>query len=347
MDLSVIIPIYNTEKYLKQCIDSVLYQKTKYKYEIILVDDGSTDKSGIICDEYDQKNHIVRVIHKKNGGLMSAWKSGMKIAKGEFIGFVDSDDWIDNTMYDVLLTNAKESNCDMVCCSYIQEFLDGNKKHKKLPISGKYLNYYSMKNELYPKILYDKKSKDRLLQASRATKIFRCSTLREIICYCSDDITIGEDLLTTFAFVTKANAVMFLPDFYPYHYRILPQSMIHKYSREKYNCIKKLKKKLEDVDKNCNYDFSEQINIDFLNLMIRQLDHEMIYSDQSTKELIVSFKKFYSDTEIKNALSNINTNILPQKSKVYLYLLKLHLYNILILIRKINNFRNKRSIKLQ
>ena len=97
--VTVIVPVYNVENYLQQCIDSIIGQSYKY-LEIILVDDGSTDGSGKICDEYANQDNRIKVIHKQNGGLVSARKAGLKEATGKYIAFVDSDDWIDTDMYE-------------------------------------------------------------------------------------------------------------------------------------------------------------------------------------------------------------------------------------------------------
>ena len=107
MKLSVIVPVYNVEKYLLECVNSIQTQTYK-DLEIILVNDGSKDKSGAICDEIVASDSRVSVIHKSNGGLMSAWKTGVIHAKGEYIGFVDSDDWIDADMYSVLIERAEQ-----------------------------------------------------------------------------------------------------------------------------------------------------------------------------------------------------------------------------------------------
>lgn len=93
--ISIIVPVYNVEKYLRKCIDSILNQTFK-DFELILIDDGSTDESGKICDEYNLKDNRIKVIHKENGGLSSARNAGLDIAQGEYIGFVDSDDWIES-----------------------------------------------------------------------------------------------------------------------------------------------------------------------------------------------------------------------------------------------------------
>ena len=106
--ISVVIPVFNTSKYLSKCIDSVINQ-TYSNIEIILVNDGSTDNSGDICDEYARSDNRILVIHKKNGGLSSARNAGIERASGEFIGFIDSDDYIDNRMYELLYLALSES----------------------------------------------------------------------------------------------------------------------------------------------------------------------------------------------------------------------------------------------
>lgn len=112
--ISVIVPIYNAELYLNRCIDSIIAQSYK-NLEIILVDDGSTDQSGVICDEYVQKDRRCKVIHKTNGGPSSARNSGLAIATGNIIGFVDSDDSIEYDMYELLMQSMKK-NVDIVTC---------------------------------------------------------------------------------------------------------------------------------------------------------------------------------------------------------------------------------------
>ena len=115
--LSIIVPVYNVEKYLKTCINSLLEQKLD-AYEIILVDDGSTDSSGGICDEYVKKHEKIQVIHKKNGGLSSARNTGIENAVGKYIGFVDSDDYIMPEMYKNLIEVAEKCNAQMVMSRY-------------------------------------------------------------------------------------------------------------------------------------------------------------------------------------------------------------------------------------
>lgn len=115
IDISIIVPIYNVEKYVEKCVDSILKQ-TYINFELILVDDGSTDMSGKICDKFKKEDDRIKVIHKKNGGLSSARNEGVKLATGKYIGFIDSDDYIDKTMYEKMFNKAIEDDSDIVIC---------------------------------------------------------------------------------------------------------------------------------------------------------------------------------------------------------------------------------------
>lgn len=113
--ISVIVPVYKVEKYLKPCVDSILNQTYK-NLEIILVDDGSPDNCPKICDEFIEKDNRIKVIHKENGGLSDARNAGIDIATGEYLAFVDSDDYIDSCMYERLLEKLIENNADVAMC---------------------------------------------------------------------------------------------------------------------------------------------------------------------------------------------------------------------------------------
>ena len=115
--ISVIVPIYNVEDYLTKCLDSIVSQ-TYDNFEVILVDDGSTDQCPRMCDEYKERNSRFKVIHKSNGGVSSARNKGLDIAEGEYVLFVDSDDWLEPNMLEVLASTATETDADIVVCEH-------------------------------------------------------------------------------------------------------------------------------------------------------------------------------------------------------------------------------------
>src|SRR4051812_34034895 len=110
--ISIIVPVFNVEKYIHDCLESILNQSF-IDFELILVNDGSSDRSGVICDEYSKKDNRITVIHKENGGQSTARNRGIDLAKGDYIGFIDSDDWIDHDMYKVLYEKAIEIGADI------------------------------------------------------------------------------------------------------------------------------------------------------------------------------------------------------------------------------------------
>lgn len=131
MKLSIIVPVYNVEKFLNKCLDSLVGQ-TMEDYEIILVDDGSKDASGRICDDYAERYpELVRVMHIDNGGQGRARNFGIDTAKGEYLGFVDSDDWVETDMYPKLCQRADETGADVVVCDFMAEFDDGRREYMK------------------------------------------------------------------------------------------------------------------------------------------------------------------------------------------------------------------------
>ena len=114
--ISVIVPVYNVEQYLERCVDSIINQ-TYTNLEIILVNDGSTDNSGKLCDELAKKDERIRVIHKENGGLSDARNRGIEESESDLVGFIDSDDYIDRDMYEILLKNLNNTDADLSMCA--------------------------------------------------------------------------------------------------------------------------------------------------------------------------------------------------------------------------------------
>lgn len=118
IDLSFIVPVYNAERYLRKCIDSLVGQKTRYSYEVLLIDDGSTDTSPSIVDEYAKRFPMVRAVHQKNGGISVARNHGIECSQGKYLAFVDNDDFVTDDYVEKLLTCAYATDADMVKCGH-------------------------------------------------------------------------------------------------------------------------------------------------------------------------------------------------------------------------------------
>ena len=132
--LSIVVPVYNVEQYLSRCIDSILNQ-TFTEFELILVNDGSTDNCPIICDEYAKRDSRIKVIHKQNGGLSDARNAGIDLARGKYISFIDSDDFIINTSYEKLLYQAEKNELDIITGNAIEYYTQDNQSPKGIKSS--------------------------------------------------------------------------------------------------------------------------------------------------------------------------------------------------------------------
>ncbi len=220
--LSIVVPVYNAEKYLRQCIDSIIDQSFK-DMEIICIDDGSVDRSPDILDEYAQKDNRIRLIRKSNGGLVSVRKLGAQEAKGKYIGFVDSDDWIDTVMYERLCDAAKGPDADLVSSNYWQEGAYSNVS-KDAAEPGIYEE--DSIAELRDHAILDLKKHDKGLSGSLCTKIFRTEIFKEIMPRIPDGIRVSEDKVTSLTFLLECSKAVILDEAY-YHYRINQDSMFH------------------------------------------------------------------------------------------------------------------------
>jgi glycosyltransferase involved in cell wall biosynthesis len=180
--ISVIVPVYNVEQYLCKCLDSILDQ-TFTDFELLLIDDGSPDKSGQICDEYAQKDSRIRVFHKENGGASSARNLGLDNALGEWITFVDSDDWLSEDFFNKMLYKAIEQNVDAIFCNCFFVYQNGdcirNSIHKKNKIENG--------NKILNKLLIR-----RGVRYEIWGKIIKA---KFVSCRFNENVKIGEDLL--------------------------------------------------------------------------------------------------------------------------------------------------------
>lgn len=225
--VSIVIPVFNTADYLPACIESVRRQTLK-DIEIICVDDGSTDGSLDILESYAAEDERIWVIHKDNGGPASARKVGLRAASGNYIGFVDSDDWIEENMYELLYQKAEEHQSDMVTCGF---FLEGNytTMHMDTVLQGLYDGEDMRK--LREKAIYNLEEKSSGLKASLCYKLFK----RELICEAQykipDEITMADDKMCLLTALLECNSVYVCHNAF-YHYRIRANSIVHSGSAE-------------------------------------------------------------------------------------------------------------------
>ena len=211
--ISVIIPVYNVEQYLKQCVDSVLAQ-TYQNIEIILVDDGSTDSSDVICDQYKNTDNRIKVIHQKNAGLSEARNHGFDSATGEYVYFLDSDDWIEKDTLSSLMQKAHETNVDIVF--FDSKSFEDSEKGYQIPQRYIRKHDYSTDEGL---TVFEQMQKNKEFHSAVPLLFFRKSFLdKSNICFYPG--ILYEDMLFTFEALTKAEKVVQCKEaFYQRRYR--------------------------------------------------------------------------------------------------------------------------------
>lgn len=221
--LSIIVPMYNAENTVSECIESILNQEFR-EYELILVDDGSTDNTLNICKMYAEKDQrIIIVPLEKNMGLINARKTGVEIAKAEYIGFVDSDDWIERDMYSNLINIQEKFDCDLISSGIYRDYIE-EKYTTELVDNFQEGVYSNIPRDIYGTMLYDDKNKTFGIFCTLVNKLYRKDILQDVYKDIDTRVFYGEDCLTLFSYIMKISSLYILKKSY-YHYNIRNTSM--------------------------------------------------------------------------------------------------------------------------
>lgn len=254
--ISIIVPIYKTEKYIKECIESILGQ-TYAEIEVILVDDGSPDNCGKICDEYAKRDSRIKVIHKENGGLVSARQAGLEAASGDYIGFVDGDDSIEPEMYEAMAKAAEEYSPDVICSEFYQSFEERAEASSQCFEEGFYDKERLIK-EIYPRMLYSGRYYRFGISPNCWSKLFKKELLKKYLPLVDTKIRMGEDAAFTYPCLLDAKSVYCVKK--PlYKYRILNSSMSRGYDEGLEKIIFLPYEAIRTANKRSSFDISEQL----------------------------------------------------------------------------------------
>ena len=221
--LSVVVPVYNVEKYLNQCIDSILGQSFT-DFELIIIDDGSTDGSGSICDQYAQSDKRVTVLHTENHGVVTARRTGVNCAQGEYTAFVDSDDWLDVDFYRCIFENVGRDKADVLLCSNVERAAGCVKTTLLCP---GYYNKKDLESTVFPQMMYDVQVERYYISPSLWDKLFRTELLKEVYKGVDPCVTLGEDAVCTYPCIARANSLFIIENSACYHYREDHISMVN------------------------------------------------------------------------------------------------------------------------
>lgn len=240
VDISVIVPAYNVENYISQCLESIMCQ-TFTDIEIIVIDDGSQDSTGSICDNYARRDGRIKVIHQGNAGVVNARKKGIELAKGRMIAFADGDDWLEadmlEKMRDAMLLNA----VDIVAIGYIKEFEGTN----ALVYNGLTEKKYSVFSEYFLKnAIYIREKKRMGIEAYLWAKLFWADILKDCLEEMDEDIHFSEDLLFLWRYLVNVKEMYVLEEAL-YHYRQRDESCVHTYDENFYSQINEVYNRLK------------------------------------------------------------------------------------------------------
>ena len=311
--VSIIVPVYNVEKYLRQCIESLINQTYK-NIEIILVDDGSTDNSGKICDEYAKNDIRIKAIHQPNKGVSAARNNGLEHATGKYITFVDSDDYIDEKYIEKLYYAITENEADISICNF--KLIFDNIKEKDSDIVQPTLNKEKISNKEAVKFLFNPKSFGNYPW----NKMYKADLFKDIR---YPQGAVMEDLGTTYKLFFKSKNVAIINEKL-YYYVQRKGSILHnptkKFELDKYELSKK---RYYDLKENYG-DFEENI-IFYLNVLLETYP-SLSDTDKEKEEIEKEIKKINQEDKIfinKNKKTRIKCIMFKINKKMYCKLVNL------------------------
>lgn len=274
--ISMVVPCYNCESTLERTLVSVINQiDVEGKiidsiYQVVLVDDGSSDSTSNICDTYAERFANVTVIHQPNGGLMNAWKRGVTEADGEYIVFADADDYVDNNLIATIINVILENNPDIITYGLKTHYDNGEIVESKDTLKTGMYDRVQLDDLILPNLYSNGRMQSEILYKSRWIKAFRKIILTKVMDNLPDEVSFGEDDLTHFAAINNCDSLYYIANFRPYHYVRNAMSMIGKYDRDTFDKIRLMYKYLYSMARMYEYEYINQIKQD-------ELDTTMLY----------------------------------------------------------------------
>lgn len=329
--LSIIIPVYNAEAYLAECLDSILAGLPE-RCELLLVDDGSSDHSPEICSEYAAAHPFIRVLHQKTQGPHAAREAGFLHSQGRYVAFADSDDTVDSAMYSEMLALALQSGADIVHCDFIAVMPD-REKVCAVPYAPGYYDKQRLNEYVYPNMIYSGTFYSFHAAPNIWNKLFRRELLKKHISRIPHGLRNGEDLLLTYSCLLDADSVYFTNKaFYRYHSR--PGSLCRTITEEKLRQLFLLLDTLEQLLDSQKYP-----------CLTSQLHYYTVYqtllyclpvlqeaAHQKTGKVRTLYLETISEPHIRKSLRFVTPgDIHGIRNKLFLYGTRLHLYPLILL----------------
>lgn len=339
--ISIIIPAYNVEKYINRCLNSIVNQTYK-KLEVIIVDDGSIDDTAMICEEYCKKYQWIQCIHKKNEGLGFARNTGLNYATGEYVTFVDGDDYILPTHIEKMYSSLINNNADTCFSGYIKVF---NKKKVEFPhiCTGKIFNQKDIINEILPRMCGKKCDGSDYIEMSVCMVLFSNRIIKQNkLKFHSEREFISEDLIFDTDYYPLANKVC-VCDSIGYCYCDNEASLTTKYNMERFVMQKKMTNEIKRRTRNLGINelCEERINTTFISIIRYCIKLEQKFSKQiGIFKSIKNIRMICCDSMVQQILLTYQNNLVQTKSRVINYLIKTKHSILLWIIMMIKNKLN-------
>lgn len=308
--VSVIVPVYNAEKYLDQCVRSILTQ-TVEDMELILVDDGSTDSSPAMCDAFAAQDSRVKVIHKPNGRAASARNAGLRAATGEYVAFVDADDWIDPEMYEKMLaTGAEVCLCDYVRFSGEQEF-----PFSQPNVEKGFYDAEQMRQHIYPHLVMD--GIEYPITISNWALLIKRSIIEDNHLTYREDILVSEDAPFGSEVLYCAKSFAYLKGEHFYHYRMTEGSASKSHKNWWWDSFLKINEETEQFFGDCAaYDFTQQIKSNMFYLARAEIYYILNDTQLSRSEQNRKVKEVMSHPRVVRMMRGYDTAGVPLSLKM-------------------------------
>lgn len=335
--ISVIVPCYNCHSTLEKCVTSITDQ-TFPDVEIILVNDGSTDNTGKICDILSKKYHNIVALHQENTGPMGACKKGIRIAKGNYIAFVDSDDWMLSDTLSQMYEKAKKYDAGMVVCGYTVEYSDGRIVQKDVGACEGFYNKERIQKEILPRLFHHEGMESKAIPFSRWAKLFKKQLLQMGFEYFDERIFFGDDDVMVFTSALLCDSMYCFQGYFPYHYWRNDGSLTGRYDSETYAKYRMLRDTLLDIAKKNQYEYCEQIEIHFLENALLALKKEMHRNKKETIDKVrKNIQSIVEEADMQYALRVTATKIKGYgiKERIFISLLQKKKFLLCILLTRI------------
>lgn len=329
--ISVIIPVYNVEKYLRQCIDSMLAQ-TYPAHEIILVDDGSMDNSGAICDEYAAAYETVRVVHKENAGLGMARNTGLKYVTGDYVIFIDSDDYCSPDFIEQIEHSRRERNGDTCKSCFDRVDLEGNFLSAQTIVPAFYEGT-AVEYELLARMIGSSPDQRDSLPMSACCTLYSMAIINaHSLRFVSERQWISEDIFFNIEYYHFAERVV-LTDYIGYHYRVNPHSLTTSYRADRFEkCLAMVQKEKEILETIGLYDQTRfRLSRQFF-IYLRMCFSQLTSSPLSPSERRAALGRMCSDSTVQSMIADYPIGKLGLKQRVFIYLVKFRQIRVLSLL---------------